>query len=209
MSARMVSDMKQKLVYGVGISDKGKHPASINRKPTKVYDTWRDMLRRCYVPKVQQKQPTYIGCTVCDEWLSFQEFAEWYYANYPEDGNKYQLDKDLKVIGNKVYSPETCLFVSSQVNAFTTDCGAKRGQYLIGACWDRRNEKFKARCSNPLTGKNEFLGLFPIELQAHLAWRKRKSQLAYELAMTQVNPDVRDALLRWRDALDANLIHQY
>lgn len=201
--------MNDKLAYGVGLYEKGEHPASINGINTKAYDAWRDMLRRCYSPKELEKHPTYIGCTVCNEWLNFQNFADWYCANYPQDGNKYQLDKDLKTLGNKVYSPESCLFVPKVVNTFTIDCGASRGQYLIGACWDRRNEKFKARCCNPLTGEYEYLGLFPSELQAHLAWRKRKSQLAYELAMIQENPDVRDAILRWKSALDNNLIHQY
>lgn len=201
--------MNYKLVFGVGICEKGKHLASINGKKTKAYIAWRDMLRRCYSAKCHEAQPTYIGCAVCDEWISFQNFADWFEGNYPKDGNKYQLDKDLKIIGNKVYSPETCLFVSRQVNSFTTDCGASRGAFMIGAVWDKTNENFKSRCSNPITGRHEHLGCFHNELSAHLAWRKRKSQLAYELAMIQENPDVRDALLRWKSALDNNLIHQH
>lgn len=201
--------MNDKLVSGIGVYDKGKHPATVNGKCTNVYAAWQNMLRLCYDPKIQERQPTYAGCSVCDEWLSFQNFAEWYCANYPEDGNKYQLDKDLKVLGNKVYSPETCLLVSSVVNKFPTDRGASRGDFMIGASWNRQAEKFKASCSNPLTGEYEYLGLFTSELQAHLAWRKRKSQLAYELAMTQDNQEVADALLQWKLALDNNIIHQY
>lgn len=201
--------MKSKLVFGVGVYEKGKHKASVNVKMTKVYTAWFNMLTRCYDPKYQEKYPTYINCIVCDEWLSFQVFADWYYANYPKDGGSYQLDKDLKVIDNKVYSPDTCLFVSSQVNTFTTDSGAARGKFMIGVYWNKPAEKFLARCRNPLTGKREHLGYFANELQAHNAWRARKSELAYELAMAQSNPEVADALLQWKLALDNNIIHSY
>lgn len=201
--------MNDRLAYGVGIYKKGKNPASISGRPTKPYYTWRNMLERCYDSKCQEKYPTYIGCSVCDEWLNFQVFAEWYETNHPKDCNKYHLDKDLKALGNKVYSPETCLFVPTAVNLFTTDSSAARGSCMIGVTWYKPTEKFMSYCKNPFTKKQENLGHFHNELQAHLAWRKRKSELAYELAMIQENQEVRDALLRWRDALDANLIHQY
>lgn len=201
--------MKNKLVYGIGISDKGKHLASINRQNTKSYYTWQNMLQRCYDAKFHEKYPTYIGCAVHSEWLSFQNFAEWFEGNYPKDGNKYQLDKDLKIIGNKVYSPDACLFTSRQVNVFTTDRSAARGAFMIGTHWHKGHKKFAALCQNPFTSKREHLGYCANKLQAHLAWRKRKSELAYELAMVQDNQEVADALLQWKLALDNNLIHPY
>ena len=57
--------------------------------------------------------PTYIGCTVCIEWNNFQNFAGWFNENYIEG---YDLDKDIKVNGNKVYSPVTCLIVTPKEN---------------------------------------------------------------------------------------------
>lgn len=200
---------KLKLVHDVGIYEKGRYNTTENGKITKVYNTWQAMLKRCYDSKYHEKQPTYIGCVVCDEWIYFQNFATWYYDNYPTDGEseKYQLDKDLKIVGNKVYSPETCLFVSSVVNAFTIDCGSARGEHLIGVCWHKSAQKFMARCSNPFTRKQENLGYFTNELEAHTAWRKRKSELAYELAMTQENDEVKNAILNWKKNLDENKIH--
>lgn len=198
----------KKLVCGVGLYTKGKHKVTENGKITKAYHAWSAMLERCHCPNLQARYPPYIDCTACEEWLNFQSFAEWHWENYPQDGEKYQLDKDLKVIGNKIYSPETCLFVSGVVNNFTTDNGADRGRCMIGVCWDKQREKFQSNCRNPLTKKVEFLGRFTDELSAHMSWRKRKSELAYELAMMQVNPEVRDALLRWKDALDNNEIHK-
>jgi hypothetical protein len=200
--------MNKGLVYGIGIYEKGKHSAYENGKKCKAYTAWNSMLERCYSSIYQERHPTYICCTVCDEWLEFQVFADWHEENHPKDGNSYHLDKDLKIIGNKVYSPSTCLFVSSAVNKFTIDRGASRGEYLIGVRWHKQGEKFHSRCCNPFTKKQENLGLFTNELSAHLAWRSKKSELAYELAITQGNPEVRRALLLWKDALDKNLIHK-
>ncbi|ALY07205.1 hypothetical protein VmeM32_00219 [Vibrio phage vB_VmeM-32] len=198
---------KLRLVHGVGIYEKGRYSASENDKPTKVYNAWQAMLGRCYDSKYHEKKPTYIGCSVCEEWHHFQNFATWYDANYPNGDGSYQLDKDLKVSGSKIYSPETCLFVSSVVNTFTTDSGSIRGEYMIGVCWHKRGQKYLACCSNPFTKKVEYLGLFTNELEAHHAWRKRKSELAYELAMAQENDEVKNAILNWKKNLDENKIH--
>ena len=199
--------MNGKLVYGVGIYTKGKHKATESGKDTKAYKAWQNMLQRCHDPKFKERWPTYLGCVVCDEWLHFQVFADWFHANNPDSANGCHVDKDLKVIGNKIYSPETCIIVTEQVNNFTICRARDRGEYLIGASWDVDRGKFQSGCRNPFTKKRENLGRFTDELSAHLAWRKRKSELAHELAMTQTNPEVRDALLRWKDALDNNEIH--
>jgi hypothetical protein len=199
--------MSKGLVFGVGIYEKGKYSSRKNGRQSGAYRAWNSMLRRCYSSIFQERNRTYIGCSVCDEWLEFQIFAEWYEENYPDDDSNYQLDKDLKVIGNKIYSPDACLFVSRAVNSFTIDRCADRGEHLIGVCWNKQREKLQSNCNNPFTKKMEFLGYFSDELSAHLAWRKRKSELAYELAMIQDNAEIRDTLLRWKDALDSNKIH--
>ena len=111
-----------------------------------------------------------------------------------QDFEGKQLDKDLLFVGNKVYSPETCIFVSPMVNSFTLDSGAARGEWLIGVSWHKQTEKFVAHCSNPFTKKLEHLGLFTCEQQAHEAWLKRKNALAHELAAIQTDPRVAKAL---------------
>lgn len=73
------------------------------------------MLKRCYLSK--GKERVYSDCEVCEEWRDFQEFASWFDENYPNDGRDYDLDKDIKVEGNRIYSPETCMFVSRQENS--------------------------------------------------------------------------------------------
>ncbi len=107
-----VKDYLYPSLCGVGFIGDGVYVAKVKGEQTKAYQCWNDMLKRCYSEVRQKINPTYIGCTVCNDWLNFQVFAEWYYNNYPNDGGKYDLDKDIKIDGNKVYSPETCLFVS-------------------------------------------------------------------------------------------------
>jgi len=108
-----INDKLSPTVCGVGFLGDGEHKPVVNGKHTKTYITWRNMLGRCYSDKVQVKQPTYIGCTVADEWHNFQNFAQWFDENYVEG---YDLDKDIKFEGNKIYSPENCLFVSRKEN---------------------------------------------------------------------------------------------
>ena len=98
-----------KTVYGVGFNSGGAFKPSTKGVHSKPYATWKSMLMRCYSDKYHAKFPTYIECSVCAEWLDFQVFASWFEVNYV-DG--MQLDKDIKVEGNKIYSPEFCLFVS-------------------------------------------------------------------------------------------------
>ena len=107
-------DLLAKSVFGVGCIGVGRHKAHENSRDTKAFSIWRAMLRRCYYEP--DNKPWREGCTVVDEWFNFQVFAEWFEGNYPSDGMKYQLDKDLTILDNKQYSPEACSFVTQQEN---------------------------------------------------------------------------------------------
>ena len=74
------------------------------------------MLQRCYSKHHRHVYKTYQDCTVDSEWHNFQNFAEWFYINYPKDGKKYQLDKDIKKKGNRVYAEDNCIFVTAEQN---------------------------------------------------------------------------------------------
>ena len=81
------------------------------------YKCWNSMLKRCYSAKYQEKYPTYKDCRVCDKWLYYSNFKKWYDTNYYEINNKTsQLDKDILIKGNKMYSPDTCVFVPQFIN---------------------------------------------------------------------------------------------
>lgn len=194
-----------KLVYGVGINDSGYVTQKMEtisyvdgKQKFRVvwycpyYRTWKDMLRRCYSSKFHERQPTYKGCSVTEEWLTFSVFKSWMTV---QDFEGKQLDKDILFEGNKVYSSETCAFVAKAVNLFTIDSGASRGEWLIGVYWHKKRGKFMSRCSNPFTKKVEYLGLFVNEQEAHQAWLSRKLELAHLLAAEQTDERVGRALI--------------
>jgi len=196
---------KKRLVYGVGINDadyvvqKFKSLGYVDGKRKRVlvwecpfHRTWKDMLRRCYSDKDQERHPTYKGCSVSEAWKRFSNFRGWMVT---QDWEDKQLDKDLLFEGNKVYSENTCVFVTRVVNNFTIDSGAARGEWMIGVSWYKRLNKFISRCSNPFTKKREHLGLFTCEQEAHQEWLKRKLELAKELAAIQTDQRVAEALI--------------
>jgi len=193
-----------KLVYGVGINDADyvvHKYESIEvdgvRKRRLVWEcpyhrAWKSMIMRCYSPKSQGRFPTYKGCSVSEEWITFSNFKSWMEK---QDFEGMHLDKDLLFEGNKVYSAETCVFVTRGVNLFTTDRGAYRGEWSIGVCWHKGVGKFGSNCRNPFTNKKEHLGYFTFELEAHQAWLKRKLYLAHLLAAEQADGRIAKALI--------------
>lgn len=112
-----------------------------------------------------------------------------------QDWEGLQLDKDLLVNGSKVYSRETCVFVSNQVNIFLTERGNDRGEWPIGVNWDNGVKKFIARCNNPFTGKRDHLGYFLCCKEAHAAWLAKKLEHAHALAGIQKDTRVAIALI--------------
>ena len=110
----MIKDVYAPLVCTVGYIGTGKYVSKLGGKGTKSYQTWHSMLQRCYDDRALARVPSYIGCTVIKEWHNYQVFAEWFNTYYIEG---YELDKDIKVPGNKVYGPDTCMFVAQAENA--------------------------------------------------------------------------------------------
>lgn len=192
--------MNKKLVYGVGVNDADYVVCpSVNGKQVMCpfYMVWKSMLERCYSPKLQAKRSTYVGCIVCEEWLTFSNFKAWMET---QDWHGKEPDKDILFVGNKIYSPATCVFVDSLTNTFISDSGATRGEWPIGVSFHKRRRKFEANCNNPFTNRKEFIGYFACPNEAHLAWRKRKHELALQLADMQTDERVA-AALRVRYAL--------
>lgn len=195
----------KRLVCGVGLNDAidaisvtesvGYVDGKLKRRQLWVcpfYRAWVEMLRRCYSDSFQERQPTYLHCSVVDEWLVFSNFKSWMEK---QDWEGKQLDKDILFPGSKIYSPDTCVFVSLVVNMFIVERGALRGEFPIGVCRNKTSQKFQASCSNPFTKKNEYLGSFTTPDAAHQTWLARKLELAILLAGQQADSRVATALI--------------
>ena len=163
-------------VYGKGYVGEGnyKSKTSDNTKHTNQYTKWKGMLERCYDPKYSIKNNTYIDCTVCDEWHNFQNFAEWYDNNYYEiDNEKMCLDKDILIKGNKIYSPDTCVFVPQSINSLFIKSYKTRGDLPIGVT--REHKKYSVQCCNTL-GIKRRIGIYNTIEEAFLAYKETKEK---------------------------------
>lgn len=175
----------EKRYYGVGYIGEGEYKVLENGKATKCYNTWHDMLKRCYDEKFHEKYPTYKGCKACDEWQNFQNFAKWYYENYYEiEGEVMHLDKDILIKHNKIYSPETCIFVPQTINLLFTKSNKLRGKSLIGTT--PVNDKYVSQCNliNSETGKSkqEYLGYYDTEEKGFEVYKHYKEKNIKEVA---------------------------
>ena len=180
---------------------KNKTHEMINGKstPTKPYYIWHHMLHRSYSENCHRRCPSYIGCSVCEEWHDFDNFREWFIENHKEG---YHLDKDLLQQGNKVYSPSTCVFLPPRINTLLIECNRSRGDYPIGVYYDKRYKKFKAQCNNG-KGKKVHLGCFDNPTDAHQAYKTYKYALIRKIAEEalsnkEINQRTHDALLKWK-----------
>lgn len=134
-------------VYGIGFIGEGDYKVSEKCKSTRQYKTWQSMLGRGYDDKYHITHPSYIGCSVSEEWHNFQNFAKWYDENYYEfEGLPTELDKDILVKGNKVYSSENCVFVPHSINKLFLRCEAGRGNLPIGVSLHKRNRTYSSSC---------------------------------------------------------------
>ena len=178
------------IVAGVGFIGYGSETAFINGKDTKAYVKWVSMLNRCYRKPVKA---TYEDCSVCDYWHNFQNFSVWFKENYIES---FELDKDILVRGNRIYSPETCCFVPREVNLLFTKRQNKRGVYPIGVSLHKEG-KFASQISLG-NGKSKSLGLYITIEGAFLRYKYEKECFIKSVAEKHkpyITPKVYEALI--------------
>lgn len=186
-------------VYGVGVNDYKGFIVDGNGKYLPSYSAWMHMLRRCYNDEYRAENQTYKNCKVCGEWLSYNNFKEWFddEANGYKEG--YELDKDIKVHYNKEYSPQTCLIVPRFINTLFVKSDKSRGEFLIGV-----NRTSSGRFSADITENNKdiHLGTFDTEIEAFIAYKKEKERYIKEVAEEYYSKhlivkDVHDSMIRY------------
>lgn len=187
-----------KLLYGVGYNSQGRYKTKENGIITKSHEAWRGMIRRCYSSVFQTKYPTYKGCSVDEAWHDYQVFAEWFNLQAHADRD-YELDKDLLIPGNKVYSSDTCCFVPQEINKILNSHSNRRGLYPQGVHLYKKTNSFKAQIR--IDGKVVHLGYFKCPNRAHERYREAKESYVKEKAVEWrglVEGDVFTALMRWQ-----------
>lgn len=170
------------------------------------YSKWIGMIKRCYSINELKRKPSYKDCYVCEEWKYFMAFRSWMIE---QDWEGKQLDKDLLVYQNKVYSPDTCIFIEQKLNKFMTKSNKIRGEYPIGVNFRKRPKDMINDFTNPYfvqmgrdeTGKRNYVGVFPTPEEAHRAWQLAKVERAKKLQTEQTNQRVIAGLQRIIDKI--------
>ena len=187
-------------VCGVGIND-----ADYAVSPTidgkqvhcHIYETWKSMLQRCHSKKVLARYPTYIGCSVATEWHSFMTFRNW--MSEQQWRNK-ALDKDIIKPNNKVYGPDTCMFVTTSINNLLTDSKAIRSRWPQGVGYEKNGCK-KYCAFIKIKTKKTHLGVYDTPEEAHAAYCLAKADYIESLfpELTGEDPRLIPALQRHAD----------
>lgn len=174
-------------VYGHGVND-ADYPVSprigSKRKSCHIYDTWKHMLRRVFVDET----PTYAQCTIDPDWLFFSVFREWMLQQGDVSG--LELDKDIRLPGNKHYAPDTCCFATRAQNALVTQ--HRNNQFKQGVVRDKGRRRYSACIYH---GSSKYLGSFDTIEEAHQAYRGAKNELLLHAAKVCTNPVVAAGLI--------------
>uniref|UniRef100_A0AAU8GIX4 HNH endonuclease n=1 Tax=Salmonella phage vB_SEnST11_KE23 TaxID=3161174 RepID=A0AAU8GIX4_9CAUD len=166
----------KRLVYGVGLNDEenqqvigrvGGRVVRISTDP--LYTRWVGILQRSYSDTWKKKYNSYEGCVVCDEWLVYSKFKQWFLdKSLGKDASGYDIDKDLLFPGVKIYSPLTCCLIPRYLNR----CLVRRGSSDLFTGVIPRNNKFAAQIF--VGSKKVWLGTFNTKREAHQAWKNAK-----------------------------------
>ena len=195
----------KRLVCGVGVNDSNylqkitkELPRLDGKRNQKTlwtcpyYVRWTDMLKRSFSKKFKSKHPTYKDVTCCDEWITFSNFKSWMEQ---QDYEGKQLDKDLLVYKNKIYSPETCCFIKPSLNVYLTSGNKQSGPYPLGVYFSNSRNLYVAQCRNG-KGKNQNLGGYSTAVVAHQAWQVFKYQMALVFYSEEENEKIKEGILR-------------
>lgn len=189
---------KRGLILGAGINDadyptqqttKNSEGKRVNVWVCPYYDCWTSMLDRCLSDKRKAKFHTYKDATCCKEWLLFSNFKSWMEQ---QDWEGKYLDKDLLVYQNKIYSPETCVFVPFEINNFLLTSKSSRGDLPLGVTRVSKihgkytpTKQYAASCGHTFTKNNKRtsvrLGQYLTVKEAHFAWKTEKLRLTHIL----------------------------
>lgn len=154
------------------------------------YSCWVNMVARSKSQNFKDIDYWYEGVDASEEWKYFTKFKAWMEK---QDWKGKELDKDILVEGNKLYSPKTCAFVTHATNNFFNLRPAARGEYPTGVSFIKDGNYFIARCQ-VIGGKRKTIGTYGCMHKAHLAWAYEKQKQGLILAEQQSDSRVGKAI---------------
>lgn len=118
-------------VFGHGFHGIGTHTGKVGGVTSQVYSVWSGMIERCYSEKYQNKKTTYKGVVTDERWHNFQNFCDDIiflvgYLEWTQAPGLWDIDKDVKQEGDKIYSKDTCCFLPQKFNTMVRDLSSRR-----------------------------------------------------------------------------------
>jgi len=170
--------MRINKIQGIGVNDlRGKVDTANSRS----YSIWKDIIRRCY-SKEKAKFKCYTKVKVCKEWLLYSNFKKWYDENFPlkleQEGWEMQIDKDLLSGENKIYSPETCIFLPRKINGFLSNKQSSNTSGITGVSYIKKNNSWVAKIRNFDNHGKIYLGYFSNKNTAGRVYKKARAEQA-------------------------------
>ena len=184
-------------VYSVGIMDVP-NEARRNVPIPKEYSIWNGVRQRCYNENIRHLTPSYQEVEMSENFKRYSYFKEWCHNQIGFDQDGWQLDKDILVKGNKVYSEYTCCFVPQEINAALTNNKSVRGSFPSGVIYNCTKTRYRARIQRG--DKWESLGTYDTPEEAFYAYKPVKEAHIKSLAekwKDQIDPRVYEALMNW------------
>ena len=183
----------RKKICGVAFNDVGYQVQPlINGRQLKCpfYEKWKGMIRRCYETSPPRKNNRYFDCVVSEEWKYLSVFRAWMIK---QDWEDRELDKDILIPGNKLYSKDTCIFISHKINSLLLASNRSRGDLPIGVTLKKSNGWYSARARH--NNKTVFLGDYKDVETASLSYRNFKSSHIIKIAQQQSDLILKDSLM--------------
>lgn len=167
----VVKNPYDRTVFGIGYVGVGEYKTKENGRFTIHYQQWKNMLLRCYVKA--ERHHAYEDAKVCEEWLNFQVFAQWYDEHYYKMEDSLQIDKDIKYPGNTIYSPQTCILIPQRINLMFLNKPNNRG---LPNGIAKQGKGYLAKYNH------EYLGVFDTVEEAYYHQTQKKKEVILDLA---------------------------
>lgn len=153
-----------KCLYNMGYLGEGDANSKFNS-----YIYWTSMLRICYDENKG---------SVCDEWLNFQKFNEWFNKNnYSVENDRLELSTFLTNGHNeRYYSPETSFLMPSKLLRCLKYKRKKSSDLPVGVSKIFNSNKYSVVISKTIFGKSKskYLGSFDSIEEASLTYKNAK-----------------------------------
>jgi hypothetical protein len=134
-----------------------------------------------------------------EDWvISFNQFAYDYMNMIGYDLPNRQLDKDILIKGNKVYSKDTCVLVPPDINKLLLNSKNIRGKYPVGVWYDASRDKYATEIKKH--GKKKHLGRYDTPEEAFGVYKIAKESHIKEMAelyKSELDPRAYNALMNW------------